>query len=599
MKTSIRQYFTLIFVLLVAVLIITMYGLFSFFLPKYYREQKIKLLGEAYFALNTEAVDAERDGTTLLSLLEDEYDQNTEDSPLISMFRSISERSNIDIVMIDDSGTIAANSRESEWNAMKLKTYVAFSEIYGDDIEFTFPIRMQDNNKNSEDMQDKTQNPDDEIADNQSGNAPEQTENRFRIDLPWQKNSDSKDPANDNKVKNQPIELLNKDKNYTLQLFSDRRSGTQYLECWGKFSDGNTYFLMTMPIVSIDESAKTSMRLLINISLVILVIGAVAVYFTTGIITKPINELAHISERMSELDFSVHYTGRARNEIGVLGESMNVMSEKLESTISELKAANAQLQEDIDLKIKVDDIRKEFIADVSHELKTPIAIIEGYAEGLVEGMADDKDMREYYCGVIMDESQKMSKMVRQLTSLINYEFGDNANEATEFDLAGLLKSVTEAQKIRLDEAGARVELVLPEGGRAKAEYELSKSGNAGDVLIAPVTADEFKIEEAFTNYLNNAINHLDGDRNIRIKLEDIGEFWKVSVYNDGAPIPEKSLDKLWDKFYKVDKSRSREYGGSGIGLSIVKAIIEAHKGSYSVENREDGVEFSFTLPKNV
>ena len=157
-------------------------------------------------------------------------------------------------------------------------------------------------------------------------------------------------------------------------------------------------------------------------------------------------------------------------------------------------------------------------------------------------------------------------------------------EGVSFDLSELIRSVLEAQKIRLNEAGAVLitELESP----------------------APVLADEFKIEEAFTNYLNNAINHLDGQKRIRVRLEEAFEgtdhdarrMWKVSVYNDGEPIPEESLDKLWDKFYKVDKSRSRQYGGSGIGLSIVKAVVEAHKGSCGVKNTEEGVEFMFMLP---
>ena len=407
----------------------------------------------------------------------------------------------------------------------------------------------------------------------------------------------------------QPIEILTKTSHYTIQQFNDRRSKTGYLECWGTFSDGDTHFLMSMPIVSIEEGTQISRRFLFGVSAVILVIGAFAVYFTTGFITKPINNLAHISERMSDLDFSVRYEGKQKNEIGVLGASMNSMSEKLEQTILELKDANARLQEDIDAKTKIDEMRKEFIADVSHELKTPISIIEGYAEGLVEGLAEDKESRDYYCGVIMDESAKMNKLVRQLTSLITYEFGENVNDCVSFDLADMAASVLEAQKIRLQEAGAEVitDLASP----------------------APVFADEFKIEEAFTNYLNNAINHLGGQKRIRISLKEVRPEvtesvsitdisggtklaggtdsasagannspaeWRLSVYNDGEPIPDESLEKLWDKFYKVDKSRSRQYGGSGIGLSIVKAVVESHNGRYGVQNLDSGVEFWFTLP---
>ena len=112
-----------------------------------------------------------------------------------------------------------------------------------------------------------------------------------------------------------------------------------------------------------------------------------------------------------------------------------------------------------------------------------------------------------------------------------------------------------------------------------------------------VNADEFKIEEVYTNYLNNAINHLDGERNIIVRVDDEPDKVTVYVYNDGRQIPEDSLPHLWEKFYKVDKARTRAYGGSGIGLSIVKAIMEAHGGDYGVRNTDQGVEFNFSLKK--
>ncbi|MBQ8933135.1 MAG: HAMP domain-containing protein [Lachnospiraceae bacterium] len=576
MNHSIRNNFTLIFIALVAALLIIMYCVYSFFLQEYYRRIKIDLLESAYQTVDTAVQSAEKEDKTLLGILNEEYDQNVENSSVTAMFRSLSERSNIGIVMLDSSGMMAATSRESEWDAMKLRAYLAFSEVYGDDVEFTFPL-------NRKPASDKTNNKDSSESD--ANNSPEASDGKT---VPISGKSAADGSASDTETAAeapwQPIEILKKTDNYTIQMFNDRRSRSGYLECWGTFSDGDTHFLMTMPIASIEEGTEISKRFLFGVSAIILVMGAVAVYFTTGLITKPINDLAHISERMSDLDFSARYEGKQKNEIGVLGASMNSMSDKLEQTILELKDANAKLQEDIDAKIKIDEMRKEFIADVSHELKTPISIIEGYAEGLVEGLAEDKETRDYYCGVIMDESAKMNKMVKQLTSLITYEFGEDVNDCVSFDLSELIRSVLEAQKIRLNEAGAVLitELESP----------------------APVLADEFKIEEAFTNYLNNAINHLDGQKRIRVRLEeafegtdqDAGRMWKVSVYNDGEPIPEESLDQLWDKFYKVDKSRSRQYGGSGIGLSIVKAVVEAHKGSCGVKNTEEGVEFMFMLP---
>ena len=545
-------------------MVFAMLVFYSFFLLRFYRNEKIKQLQSAYETIDNTVIAIDEQGDDMLSILKDEYDQNVQDSDAISLIRNLSERSNIDIVMMNSAGTLsAATSRESEWNLMKLKAYISFNEVFGDYTDPYFPILGDDPDNQ----------PDSDKSAEAGDNSP-QADNR---------NADSNDTDTNAKTKHdgkhsQSIEVLKEGDNYIIQLFNDKRSNTSYLECWGKFSDNDTYFLMTMPIASMEEGVGISRAFLVTISIAMLIIGAVAVYFTTGLITKPIINLAGISEKVTNLDFSERYTGKQKDEIGVLGESMNSMSEKLEETIRELKEANAKLQEDIDAKVKIDEMRKEFIADVSHELKTPIAIIEGYAEGLVEGIAEDKDTKDYYCNIIMDEAGKMNKLVKQLTSLISYEFGDNQNDTSVFNLTELVSSVLDAQRIRLEDAGADVETVLPDE--------------------ANINADEFKIEEAFTNYLNNAINHLEGDKHIRIDIHEEGDNWRLSVYNDGTPIPEESIPKLWDKFYKVDKSRSRQYGGSGIGLSIVRAIIDSHGGSCGVINHEHGVEFWFTIKQH-
>ena len=285
--------------------------------------------------------------------------------------------------------------------------------------------------------------------------------------------------------------------------------------------------------------------------------------------------LSSLSERMSELDFDARYTGNSQDEIGVLGHSMNTLSEKLKETIGELKTANNELQRDIEEKIRIDETRKEFIANVSHELKTPIALIQGYAEGLTEGMADDPDSRDYYCEVIMDEANKMNKMVKQLLTLTALEFGNDLPVMEQFDLVKLIQGVLSASGILLQQKEATV------------VFEPSSP--------VPVWADEFKIEEVITNYINNAMNHLEGEKRIEIRLEQREKEVKVFVFNTGQHIPEEDLDKLWTKFYKVDKARTREYGGSGIGLSIVKAIMDAHNKQCGVENVNGGVEFWFTV----
>ncbi|WP_312430318.1 sensor histidine kinase [Lacrimispora sp.] len=369
--------------------------------------------------------------------------------------------------------------------------------------------------------------------------------------------------------------VLERHDNYIVQKTYDRRSDSYYLESWGYFSDNKTIFLMSVPLASITESVALANRFLAYVGVVALFIGSIFIYFTTKRITSPILQLANLSEKMSALDFEAKYIGTEEDEVGVLGNSMNQLSNTLKDTIGQLRAANEKLQKDIDEKIKIDEMRKDFIANVSHELKTPIALIQGYAEGLTEGMAEDPDSRDYYCGVIMDEAGKMNTMVRQLLNLTALEFGNDSIEMERFDLTELIRGVINSAGILIQQKGAEVKLE-----------------DCGPIYVS---ADEFKIEEVITNYLNNALNHLDGERKIIFTAEENGEEALVTVFNTGQNIPDEDLPQIWTKFFKVDKAHTRGYGGSGIGLSIVKAIMDSHNKSCGVRNVKGGVEFWFTV----
>lgn len=282
-----------------------------------------------------------------------------------------------------------------------------------------------------------------------------------------------------------------------------------------------------------------------------------------------------LSQKMANLDFNAKYTSGGDNEIGVLGDSFNRMSEKLEQTISQLKTANFELQKDIEQKEKQEERRKEFIGNVSHELKTPIALIQGYAEGLKEGIHDDPESMEFYCDVIIDEANKMNQMVKNLLTLNQLESGDDGLSMTRFDLAGLIRGVLQSCEILIQQAEAKVSLKIQE--------------------TIYVWADEFKTEQVLRNYISNAIHHVEGERIIEIKVEETGEKAHISVFNTGKSIPQEDVERIWDKFYKVDKAHSREYGGNGIGLSIVKAIMESFHQKFGVENYDNGVAFWFEL----
>lgn len=376
---------------------------------------------------------------------------------------------------------------------------------------------------------------------------------------------------------NRPSEIVSQTENYTIQKIFDPRIHSHYLECWGFFSDDGTSFIMSMPIASIRESAVLSNRFLAYVGVAVMAGGSLLIYFTTKRIISPIVSLTDISERMSNLDFEARYEGRALDEIGVLGHSMNTLSSRLKNAIGELKTANLQLQKDIEEKIQIDEMRKEFIANVSHELKTPIALIQGYAEGLTEGMAEDPESRDYYCEVIVDEAQKMNRMVKQLLTLSALESGKDTAVMERFDLTELVRGLLSSARILVEQAGARAVFA--------------------EEMPCYVWADEFKIEEVVTNYLSNALNHVNQGGEIRVFFRPMGDRVRVSVFNTGKPVPQEDLPNLWTKFYKVDKARTRAYGGSGIGLSIVKAIMDSHQQQAGVENRESGVEFWFTLEK--
>lgn len=348
----------------------------------------------------------------------------------------------------------------------------------------------------------------------------------------------------------------------------------EHIELYGQLDNGDWY-IISSPLESIRDSVEIASRFLVYIALAGICVGAVITWGISGSFTKPILELARISERMTHLDFEAKYSGAQHNEIALLGNNINKLSESLESTISELKTANNELKKDIEKKEEIDEMRKEFLANVSHELKTPIALIQGYAEGLKEGINDDAESREFYVDVIIDEAAKMDSMVKKLLTLNQLEFGNDMVSMERFDIVALVRGYVQSAEI-LYKAN---------------DIEVRISQNEPMY----VWGDEFKVEEVVMNYFTNAVNHCTGKKIIDIQFEVIDGKIKIGIFNTGNPIPEDALPHLWEKFYKVDKARTREYGGNGVGLSIVKAIMESMNQTYGVDNYTNGVRFWFTL----
>ncbi len=364
--------------------------------------------------------------------------------------------------------------------------------------------------------------------------------------------------------------------NYTLQIDVDRNTGRQYLEMWGIVGGGNLV-LVRSTMESIKDNVTISNTFMMYVAVIAIIIGAVLILYISKKLTDPIRKLTYISDQMKKLNFEAKYTSadRYKNETDVLGQNMNELSETLETTIKELKNANIDLKKDIARKEQIDEMRKEFLSNVSHELKTPIALIQGYAEGLKEGVSDDEESRNFYCEVIMDEASKMNIMVKKLMTLNELEFGSDNSNMERFDIVELIQNYIKSASVL-----------------AKQKEVTLKFEEYPPIFV---WGDEFKIEEVLQNYYSNALNHIDGDKIIEIKIVENDGHVRVSVFNTGEPIPEDSIGKIWDKFYKVDKARTREYGGSGVGLSIVKAIMESMGQSYGVINYDNGVEFYFEL----
>lgn len=370
------------------------------------------------------------------------------------------------------------------------------------------------------------------------------------------------------------LDVLEETDDYTVVRGYDSSTRLTYLEIYGVSSNG-PILVMHITIESLKENIAIFNRFVQIVGLMILIISIIIVYFIASKFTKPVKELSLIAEKMSEMDFEVKYLRHDKSELGLLGNSMNLLSDNLQDKISELKKANLELQRDIELKTRNDQMRSEFLSNVSHELKTPIALIQGYAEGLKEGITDDPENMEFYCEVIMDESSKMNEMVKKLLNLNQIEYGEDQLNVERFDMTELISSILKSNSIRLNQNGIR--LVYQERSECFVWF------------------DQLQLEEVVTNYISNAINHCAGEKVITVRIEPKDKKVRVSVHNTGKSIPEEDIERIWEKFYKVDKARTREYGGNGIGLSIVKAVLDNFQAQYGVENKQNGVEFWFEI----
>lgn len=308
------------------------------------------------------------------------------------------------------------------------------------------------------------------------------------------------------------------------------------------------------------------------IGAIIIVIALSLIY--SNMIGKPLVKINRTATKMANLDFSEKCTFKSNDEIGNVAASLNFLSENLDNALTSLRTANAKLEEDIEKERNLEKMRKEFVASVSHELKTPITLIDGYAVGLKDDIFEGEE-KDFYLDVIIDEARKMGHLVTDMLDLSQLESGNFKLTLEEFNLKELVVLTLKKYETLFTEKLVRIETNLMDNVR--------------------INADFGRMEQVLTNFITNALKHVDENGSIRVNMVDKGEYISVEVENTGSHMPEEELDRIWDKFYKLDKSRNRKLGGTGIGLSIVKNILTLHGYGYGVSNTEDGVKFFFNV----
>ena len=337
-------------------------------------------------------------------------------------------------------------------------------------------------------------------------------------------------------------------------------NGTPNLVFVRRLSDGR-YLVLNKSIKGIEDSAATANRFYLIVGVALVLLGGGATMAFSRIITKPIVEMSRVTARIAELDFSERVRVETTDELGALGTSINEISEKLSHSIERLKRDISR--------------RKRLVRDLSHELKTPIAVIKGYAEGLQYGVAQNPEQTARYCAVISAECDRMDAQIQQLLELSKLE-----NEQMKPDL-------------RLVSVRSIFDALLERFSREAAQKNASLRFDAPDTL--QVFADEAMITRAVENFLTNALKHTQDAGEIRVLAEQEAKGTRISVYNSGARLTGEQLERIWDVFYTGESSAHTS--GHGVGLAIVKSIAQLHGGSVFAENQECGVTFSLLLPR--
>lgn len=293
------------------------------------------------------------------------------------------------------------------------------------------------------------------------------------------------------------------------------------------------------------------------------------------VLIRPIWQISDATRKISDMDFSVNCPTYHLKDLNELSQNINVLAISLNRALHDLKSQNNKLEEEIETERIVDKTRRSFIANASHELKTPIAIIQGYAEGIKFGIGHDNTIE--YCDTILDESKKMNNLVVRLLELSRYDSDGYLIKRKVFNIHELI----------LDFLSPRIKFMQEENINFKYTISNKFFGNADPDLVRDIV----------NNYVSNACSHICNEKDLVISCKDCGNAYRVSVFNSGKPIAANDIDNIWNSFYRADKAHSRNEGRFGLGLSIVSSVQDLHKQKFGVLNHEDGVEFWFDIEK--
>ncbi|MGX5499750.1 ATP-binding protein [Bacillus wiedmannii] len=335
-----------------------------------------------------------------------------------------------------------------------------------------------------------------------------------------------------------------------------------------KEKDGSvTYIYAMASLQPVDEAVQMVQDYYIYIIAFVVVLIFLASFYYSKQIAKPLLKINDTTKKIAHLDFTEQIPITSKDEIGDLSKNINVLSNKLHSHIG-------QLEQDIEKERKLENTRREFISGVSHELKTPLSIMKSCISILKDGVAEHK--KEYYFQAMEREVDKMDTLILDMLELAKFESGTYKMKMDSFYIDTVMEDICEHLSVDIE----------------KKELHVHKN-----ICSFEVVANQSRIEQVIVNFITNAIRYTPNKEDIIISTIDEKDRIKVCIENKGTHIEEEQLDKIWDRFYRVDAARQRSQGGTGLGLAISKNILELHDAEYGAENTEDGVLFYFYLPK--